>query len=292
MKKLIFSLATLLLLTVTYQSCDLMEGLGEHEEGVCGFVYPLTLVMPNDGLVTVNDEDELGKVYENLFDNNPNSNDEPTFQYPLQMTNIDGEVVTVNNDAELESAFEECNDYDYGDCGEGKWDSDDKDNSEWYDKKDCFDLVYPVSMTMPDGIIITGTNEDSLETAIKNWYIANPNSNQEPTFNYPIQITYDDGTVDILRNDNELWDAYDKCDDWENCFDYIYPITIVFPDNTTATANDEDAMETAIKNWYDANPNSTSEFTFSYPVQIKYEDGTTKTINDDIELEAAYDDCK
>jgi hypothetical protein len=266
-----------------------MDGKGD-----CDFVYPVTLVMPDDELVAVNNEDEFDQAYEDWFTNNPNSNEEPAFQYPLQMTNSEGETVTVNNDEELEAAFEDCYDYDDDHCG-GKDDCDDDDECQWYEKEECFDLVYPVTMTMPDGTIITGTDDDSLETAIKNWYDANPNSTQEPVFNFPIQITYEDGTIDTLNNDTELWDAYEKCDDWddwEDCFDFVYPITIVFPDNTTASANDEDAMETAIKNWYDANPNSTSMFTFSYPITITYDDGTTKTINNDTELEAAYDDCK
>lgn len=292
MKKLMLSLATIMLVALTYQSCDLIEGLDRDRESDCDFVYPITLVMPDDELVTVNDEDEMDTAYEDWFTDNPNSREEPGFQYPLQMTNSDGESVTVNNDEELEAAFEDCYEYDKDECG----DRDDcKDECGWYEKEECFDFVYPVTMTMPDGSIITGTDADSLESAIKSWYDANPNATQEPTFNYPIQITYDDGTVDTLNNDTDLRDAYEKCedwDDWKDCFDYVYPITIVFPDNTTASANDEDAMETAIKNWYDANPNSTSKFTFSYPITITYDDGTTKTINSDTELEAAYDDCK
>ena len=68
-------------------------------------------------------------------------------------------------------------------------------------------------MTMPDGTTVTGNDEDSLKAAIDNWYTANPNSTAEPTFVYPITITFDDGTTQVINNDTELRTAYEDCEE-------------------------------------------------------------------------------
>lgn len=208
MKKLMFSLAAMALLALTIQSCDMIEAFEKNKEGVCDFVYPITLVMPDDATVAVNDEEELETAFEDWEDNNPNSDEKPTFQYPLEMVNIDGETITVNNDDELEEAFEECKDYE-GHCGKDK---DDDCDDKWYEKDDCFDLIFPVTVIFPDSTTSTVNDEDALETAIEGWYDANPNATAKPTFSFPIQIKYEDGTIETINSEMELEEAYDDCD--------------------------------------------------------------------------------
>ena len=282
MKKLTFCL---LALTLVFTSCEKLELGKKDKDKDCDFVYPITLVMPDDGIVTVNDEDEFDAAFENWKTQNPNSTAKPAFQYPIQMTNLKDETITINDDDELEKAFAGCKKYEKEDCGK----------DEHKDKKECFDLVYPITMTMPDATTVTGNDKEALGTAIKNWYIANPTSTEKPAFNYPIQITFEDGTTKTISNDTELETAYDDCkgwDKWKDCFDLVFPITMTMPDDTTVTGNDKEALGTAIKNWYTANPTSTEKPTFNYPIQITFKDGTMKTINNDIELKMAYDDCE
>lgn len=197
MKKLTFCL---LALTLAFTSCEKLD-FGNKDKD-CDFVYPITLMMPDDGVVTVNDEDEFDAAFEAWKTNNPNSTTKPSFQYPLQMTNVKDEIITVNNDIELKKAFVACDKHDKDDCGK-----DDKDE----DKKECFELVYPITMTMSDSTTITGSDKEALGVAVKNWYTANPNSTEKPTFNYPIQITFKDETTETINNDAELKIAYDDC---------------------------------------------------------------------------------
>ena len=146
-------------------------------------------------------------------------------------------------------------------------------------------------------------NEDEFDAVYEDWKTNNPNSIEEPTFSYPIQVINSDGETVIVNNDDELKVAFEDCkkgkgdcdkdcdDDKEDCFDFIYPITMTMPDATTVTGTDEGDLKTAIDNWYDTNPTATGEPTFVYPIQIVFEDGTTQTINDDSELDAAKDNC-
>jgi len=202
MKNLKFSLLTLALVAVAFTSCENFDLFDLDKEDYCEFVYPFDMVLPNDEVVTVNDEDEFDAVYEDWKTNNPDSNEEPAFSYPIQIINSDGETVTVNSDEELEAAFD--------DCKKRKKDCDHDCDDD--DKEDCFDFVYPIIMTMPDNTTVTGNDEDELKTAIENWYDANPTAIGEPTFVYPIQITFEDGTTQTINNDEELEAAKDDCD--------------------------------------------------------------------------------
>lgn len=204
MKNMKFSLLTFALVAITFTSCENLDLFDKEwdKEGYCDFVYPFDMILPSDEIFTVNNEDEFKTVYEDWENDNPNSDEKPTFSYPIQVTNAEGEAVTANNDEELEAAFEDCK------KGKGDCDHDCKDDK----KEECFDYVYPITMTMPDATTVTGTDEDDLKTAIENWYAANPTANSEPTFVYPIQIVFEDGTTQTINDDAELEAAKDNCD--------------------------------------------------------------------------------
>jgi len=192
----------LALTAFTFTSCENFDLFDLDKEGYCDYVYPFDMVLPNDEVVSVNDEDEFDAVYEDWKTNNPNSTDEPTFSYPIQVIDSEGETITVNSDDELDAAFE--------DCGKRKGKCDDDCDDK--DEEVCFDFVYPITMTMPDSTTITGDDEAALKTAIDNWYDANPTATDEPTFVYPIQLLYEDGTTTTINDEDELKTAYDACD--------------------------------------------------------------------------------
>jgi hypothetical protein len=65
---------------------------------------------------------------------------------------------------------------------------------------------------MPDGSTITvADREDWAE--LKAWYEANPDSEERPTLQYPVDITYRDGTTQTINNDEEMRIAKEDCRD-------------------------------------------------------------------------------
>jgi hypothetical protein len=95
--------------------------------------------------------------------------------------------------------------YDYGSDKDG-WDGDDKE--DWK----CFDLVLPVTFDMPDGSTITVTSDDEEGWAeIKAWYEANPDVEEKPALQYPVDISYRDGTTQTINNDEEMRAAEEAC---------------------------------------------------------------------------------
>ena len=98
---------------------------------------------------------------------------------------------------------------DYGRDKDG-WDRDGYDKKDWK----CFNLVFPVTFDMPDGSTITVTsNDEDGWTEIKAWYEANPDSEERPTLQYPVDITYRDGTTQTINNDEEMRIAKEDCRD-------------------------------------------------------------------------------
>lgn len=80
--------------------------------------------------------------------------------------------------------------------------------------------------------------------------------------------------------------------EWEECFSFVYPITVIFPDGISPVVNSNDELIDAVDTWYDANPNSDDDPTLAYPVDIMMIDGTTVAITNDDELEDLFDDCE
>ncbi len=171
------------------------------------------------------------------------------------------------------------------------WEDDDNDWAE------CFDFVYPITFIMPNGSTITGNNEEELDVAIEAWYEDHPDFVAEPTLQFPVQLAFDDiDELVTVNNEDELEEFEEDCegddDEWEECFDFVYPITFVMPNGSTITGNNEEELDAAIENWYDNHPDFVAEPTLQFPIQITYEDQDQPvTINDEEELESAYEDC-
>ena len=169
---------------------------------------------------------------------------------------------------------------DYGRDKDG-WDRDGDDKKDWK----CFNLVFPVTFDMPDGSTITVTiNDEDGWTEIKAWYEANPDSEEKPALQYPVDIVYEkDETTVTINNDDEMRGAYRRCggrdDDCRDCFALVYPVT-------------DFEVWSDLNAWYEANPDSEERPTLQYPVDITYRDGTTQTINNDEEMRIAKEDCR
>lgn len=91
---------------------------------------------------------------------------------------------------------------------------------------------------------------------------------------------------------------FEECDfegeteiEWEECFEFVYPLTVVLPNAPNQTVNSDEELITVVDAWYDANDDSDEDVSLAYPVQVIMYDGTNGTINSDDELEDLFDDC-
>ncbi len=244
-------------------------------------VLPVTYVMPDGSTITVTSDDEEGWAeLRAWYEANPDAEGRPELQYPVDIV-FDDETVTINSAEGLDRVKREC--WEYEDEG-----------------RECFELVYPVTFIMPDGSSITvATDDEDGWQEVKDWYDANPESEERPTLEYPVDIVYEtnegDSTVTI-NNEEEMEAAKDECqDEWNDdegreCFELVLPVSFVMPDGSTINVENEEGWGD-LREWYMNNNETEEEPALQYPVNISYEDGTTMTINSDEEMEAAEADC-
>ena len=246
-------------------------------------VLPVTYVMPDGSTIIVNNNDEDGwQEIKDWYNANPNSEEKPALQYPVDIsfeTREGSTTFTVTNDEDMRNAYVRCG---------GRND----------DNRECFELVFPVTYLMPDGSTITVENGEDWDP-IKDWYDENPNAEERPELQYPVDIIIEDETLTI-DNAEEMNMVKRECWEYEDegreCFALVYPVTFIMPDGSSivVATDDEDGWE-EVKNWYDANPESEERPTLQYPVDIIYrtDDGdSTVTINNEEEMEAAKDECR
>lgn len=280
-----FTLNFLLLATILmFSSCDKgdfskdKEWDKDEEKGECfDFTYPVSYLMPDGYAITGNDKETLNEAMKTWYENNPEVEGKPTLQYPVEVTFEDGKSLSVADEASLGELKE--------DCGWEKWD------------KDCFELVYPVTYDMPDGSTLSGDNE-TVNNAIKAWYEANPDSEEKPALQYPVEVTFKENITKTIQNEEEMIAAKAYCEkewkeDWDKeCFELAYPLTFTMPDGSNVTGDDKEALHDALKAWYEANPASEEKPTLQYPLNIVFEDGTSTTMNSEEEIKAAAEDCE
>lgn len=162
-------------------------GGGNRDAECFSLVLPVTFLMPDGSNLTV----ENGDGYVDLrawYDANSGTEGRPEIQFPVEIITADGETATINNAEELEEAYEDCS------GGRG------------YDRDYCFELVLPVSYTMPDGSIITVEDEEGYG-ALRTWYTGKPYTNGRPELQFPVDVTFHDGSTLTLNSEEEMLEA-------------------------------------------------------------------------------------
>src|SRR5690606_8422746 len=109
--------------------------------------------------------------------------------FPFQVT-LQGAVQTIDNDGEFVALLINC--------GFSTW-NDDLESSY------CFDIVFPVAVTTPNGTF------DILTVEQFNAYLNVP-ANGQVQINFPVSVLYN-GQVVAINNIYEIYDLINNCDD-------------------------------------------------------------------------------
>lgn len=166
--------------------------------------------------------------------------------------------------------FEECDDYNEDDWNE------------------CFSFVYPFTVVLPDDTNTAVNNDEELITVIYDWYETHPNSDEDPTLTYPVNVLLAvDGSSVTINNDDELEDLFEICDEQgeDDCFTINWPVNIQFPDGSIVAINSVQEGEDVVEAWYDAHPNVDEDVQLVFPIEVTLLDGTIQTINSEDEFD-------
>ena len=239
---------------------------GDKRDWECFSIeYPITVTTPIGNTYVFEDEESIEEYYEAY-----EIDEDVSVVYPINITDNDGELITIDSDERLEEVYKNC-------YGRGR---------DWDENKNCFSIVYPVSYLMPDGttIEIPADDEDSW-AEFKSWYDNNSETDERPSLQYPVEIIYEidgeegaqDQRVVTINNEDEMMAAKEECGEEESedneereCYEYVYPITFILPDESTVeiSSEDDESGWGLIRRFYEENSNYEEEPALQFPVEI------------------------
>ena len=191
-------------------------------------VYPITIESPEGENLSFEDENSLIDHIENWYGNNPDSDQEFELIFPISVeyfseTNDQLESLIIYSEEEMEEYIEEYCIEDQDDDGEDDNgdDTDDGDDEDIFSDYTCGEVVFPISIEDPNGVVFNSDNEESLLEYIEQWFIDN-NCNSvdcDDDFEvvYPITLTYESGNdlITMAIQSEEMLEEMNEqyCDD-------------------------------------------------------------------------------
>lgn len=94
---------------------------------------------------------------------------------------------------------------------------------------------------------------------------------------------YTDNAMDSLHMDGSCGRG--------GCFEFVYPITVQFPDGTTQEVSSNDALRTAIHDWKSSNPDSTGRPELVFPLSVLDTSGAVIVVETEEALRALAAAC-
>ena len=152
----------------------------------------------------------------------------------------------------------------------------------------CFEFVFPLTVIFPDDSEAEVGSYDELRSTIRAWKEANPDATSRPSLAFPVEVTTEDGEVISVADQEELHELKKECRKsyygknhhrdhkgrGDYCFEVVFPLTIEYPDGTTAEAIDADALKELVRAWKEANGRDAGRPHIAFPIQVEMEDGS------------------
>ena len=153
------------------------------------FVFPIDFLMPDDSIITLNNNTEWSLVRE-WYKSNSGVKKLPSLSFPVNIRLQDGTLQTLWDRTDLIEMKDAC-----------------KLNQP---NTKCFEIKLPASFTMPDSTVIVVNNRiDYIK--IRRWHLAHPRVLKKATINFPINIIFKDGSEKEISNMAELAEAKSIC---------------------------------------------------------------------------------
>ena len=153
------------------------------------FVFPIDFLMPDDSIITLNNNTEWSLVRE-WYKSNSGVKKLPSLSFPVNIRLQDGTLQTLWDRTDLIEMKDAC-----------------KLNQP---NTKCFEIKLPASFTMPDSTVIVVNNRiDYIK--IRRWHLAHPRVLKKAAINFPINIIFKNGSEKEISNMAELAEAKSIC---------------------------------------------------------------------------------
>lgn len=172
----------------------------------------------------------------------------------------------------------------------------------------CFEFVFPITIDFPDETSVDVNSYEELRDTLESWRTAlgDEEVDERPSLGLPLEVLTDEGEVISISDTSELRQLRRACrrDFFQNnrpnghgdrcgrCFEVVYPISVSFPDGTTAEAEDRSVFKQLIRDWKEANPDSEERPELVFPISVELEDETVVEVNSAEELQELKESCR
>lgn len=264
------------------------------------FVFPISFQLADQSVVEVNSLEEA----KTLRDSN---NGKLKLVYPVEIIDSNGETVIVSDHDQMHSILADCGIVpDKGKGGPkghggkgGHGGPGPKGFGPMFDNK-CFQYVYPYSVQLPDSSTVQIDSAGELKEILKS-------VNGKIELVFPVSVVKSSGETVTVNSYDDLKLILDECrpdtlgngghgkhgGPGKDCFQLVFPLTMVYPDGTTATFDDESSMNAAMEKWKKGNKgNKKGKPEFQFPIKvIKSGETEATTVNSKEEFEELRKNC-
>ena len=194
-------------LEMYFEMCEDDEDINDDEENwsefnCVDFVYPVTIESPEGENISFENEDSLNNYIESWYNMNNNEEFELVFVFPLSIeyfseTTDQLQTIIINSEEELGEFIEEycLDDQDNDGEDDNGDDTDDGDDEDLFSDYSCGEVVFPISIEDPNGVVFNSDNEESLLEYIEQWFVDNDCNNvdcdEDFEVVYPITLVYE-----------------------------------------------------------------------------------------------------
>ena len=262
--------------------CDHPSGPNWHRHRRCfQLVYPVTIEFPNGNTAQANNARQLKLILRAWRLTHPNATEHPSLVFPIQVELPNGNIMDIETPAQLRELREACE----RPCR--PWDQ--------YISH-CFTLVYPITVVFPDSETAEADSPESLRQLIADWRMENPDSEERPTFEFPIQVELPNGNIVNVANAQMLAQLRQGCHSHcrprpHHCFRFVYPLSIAFPGGDTVEVGNASEMKQAIRTWHQNNPDADERPSLVFPFDVELENGETATVENEEQFQSLVESC-
>lgn len=243
--------------------------------------YPIEVALPGGAKVSVASDEALYQAVSDYYEQNPESEEDPSVVFPIVVTKADGDQATIVDDQQLYDLFEAC------------WEVDDDYDGEVEGDSLCFVFDYPITVVFEDGATQVVSNEEELDQVTEISFT----QDREFDFKYPLTVRMADGTSRTIADAEALEELIEECygghdmeGEWgedEACFSLQFPITVVFEDGSTQSVASESALAILDSTSYEQE----RPYALQFPITVTMADGTTRALADEAAFDQLMIDC-
>ncbi len=169
--------------------------------GCYELVFPISIQFPDNTTLAVNSYEELKAGIKAWKEANDPKSGRPQFVFPFSVINDKGETIVVSSEEDFKALREACPQAKHpGHKGHFKR------------GLNCFDLVFPVTLTFPDSSELIVNSKDELKEALITWHKANPKVKNHPVLKFPFTVTLkSDGSSVTVSTKEDLHQLKESC---------------------------------------------------------------------------------